>query len=73
MEFVRICFQLALCWMEEFPKYAEAYRECQQNPLLFCVDLPAAISCCCFELVEPIGKMFGLCQRARNYFAIYKN
>ena len=73
MEFVRLCFQLFLTWMEEFPKYSEAYKECQQYPLLFCVDLPAAISQCCFELVEPLGKVFGMCARARNLFVHFRS
>ena len=58
--------------MEVFPNYAQAYEECQQAPLLFCCDLPAAISQCCFELVEILGKIWGQCRRTQNYFTTFK-
>jgi len=73
VEFVRLCFELLLTWMEVFTKYQEAFKESQQNPHLFCVDLPAAISMCCFELVELLGKTWGLCVRARTFFTHFKS
>ena len=68
IEFLRVVFELILTWMEVFPRYLETFGECQTNPLLFCADLPAAISMCGFELVELLGKIWGLCPRARNLF-----
>jgi hypothetical protein len=44
VEFMSLVFQLILTWMEVFPAYYPSYKECLQSPLLFCVDLPAAIS-----------------------------
>ena len=72
-DFVKLVFELILVWMEVFPNYEEAFRECQTAPLLFCVDLPAAISQCCFELVELLGKIWGQCARATNYFRAFRS
>ena len=72
IDFVRLCYRLVLTWMEIFPLYNDSYRECRDSPLLFCVDLPAAISNCCYELCELFGKVFGLCNRTRNMFAAFK-
>lgn len=58
--------------MEVFPNYQDSFRECKQYPLLFCVDIQAAISQCCYELVEILGKIWGQCSRARNLFATFK-
>ena len=71
-EFLRVVFELILTWMEVFPRYLDSFHECQTNPLLFCADLPAAISQCGFELVELLGKIWGLCPRARNLFSTFK-
>ena len=58
-EFLRLCFELCLTWMEIFPHYSDAFKDSQQTPMLFCVDLPAAISQCCYELSEIMGKIWG--------------
>ena len=62
---MRLCFQLRLTWMEIFPHYSDAYKETQANPMLFCVDLPCAISQCCYELTEIMGKIWGQVARCR--------
>ena len=72
-EFLRLCFQLVLTWMEIFPLYSDAFRECVSTPLLFCVDLPAAISQCCYELTELLGKIWGQNIRCTEFFADFKD
>ena len=37
------------------------------------MDLPAAISQCCFELVEILGKIWGQCPRTQILIDTYKN
>lgn len=59
--------------MEVIPHYQDAFRECKQYPLLYCVDLPGAISQCCYELVELFGKIWGQCPRTKVFIETYKN
>jgi hypothetical protein len=68
VEFMQLVFELILAWMEIFPLYYQSFKECEQHPLLFCVDLPAAISQCGFELSEILGKIWGLCRRTNATF-----
>ena len=68
-----LVFKLLLTWLEIFPPYNQAYKDCMQSPYLFCVDLPSAISQCCFELVEVLGKIWGTCNRAKANFAVFKD
>lgn len=68
IEFISLVFQLILTWMEIFPLYYNSYKECQQSPSLFCVDLPAAISQCGPELSEILGKIWGKCRRTETVF-----
>ena len=54
-----LCFKLLLTWLEIFPNYNQAYKEATQHPYLYAVDLPTAISQCCYELVDLLGKIWG--------------
>ena len=51
----------------------EAFKACKKYPMLYCVDLPAAITQCCYELVELLGKIWGQCHRAKVFFATFKD
>jgi hypothetical protein len=73
IDFVGLVFKLLLTWLEIFPDYNKAYKDCAQHPYLFCVDLPSAISQCCFELVEVLGKIWGCCIRAKNNFNHFRD
>jgi hypothetical protein len=73
VDFVGLVFKLLLTWLEISPHYSQAYKDCMQSPYLFCVDLPSAISQCCYELVEVLGKLWGACKRSANNFAVFKD
>ena len=65
---MELVFQLILTWLEIFPLYYQSFKDCIQYPFLFCVDLPAAISQCGYELSEILGKIWGLCRRSNATF-----
>lgn len=65
--FTRELFKLCLKWIELFPQSQEAYKNTQQYPNLYLVDLDAAICSCGYEIFDMIHKCFGLCSRASKF------
>jgi len=47
-------------------------KEAVATPNLINVDISAAISLCCYEVSNILGKMFGICKRVKNFYLKYK-
>ena len=65
--------EMVLIWFEIFPHYLKAFKETKQYDKMYMIDLPSAISQCGYELTEILGKIWGTCLRARNFFNQYKS
>ena len=73
LDFMGLAFKLIIRWYELAPKLVPAFREANQAPQLFNVDFQAALAMCCFDLSQTIGRVFGVCKRAKQLFIKYKS
>lgn len=67
--FVELVLKVTLKWYEILPLLVPAFKEAQQNPELIFVDIQAALAMCGYEMNQILGKLFGLCKRAKTLFA----
>lgn len=67
--FVELVFKVTFKWYEILPLLVQAFKEAQQSPELICVDIQAALAMCGYEMNQILGKLFGICKRAKNLFA----
>jgi hypothetical protein len=65
-------FELILKWYEVVPAFVGAWKENHTQPGLINVDLQAAISMCGYEISQLIGKMLGVCKRAKGFWQKFK-
>ena len=68
-DFTHSIYILVLKWLELFPTHlAESYRLSQQHPLLYCVDLQAAVASCGYELMDMLNTCLANNDRANRFF-----
>lgn len=72
VEFITQVFELIITWLDIFPSYVEAYKECHATPNLMLVDVGCAISQCGYELLKLLGMVFGMCRRTNNFFSDFQ-
>ena len=68
-EFMSHVFMVIQLWLKEFPtKLYKSYQWSKKHPKLYLVDFDTALAKCGFELIEILGKCFGLCSRCLSLY-----